>query len=75
MTITATAAQMAKVAGAAYVAVIDPIEKRRHAALDAGATEVGQAFASSLVSVRSGARNRRSTKGRHSATTSRECGV
>jgi threonine dehydrogenase-like Zn-dependent dehydrogenase len=35
--IGAIAAQMAKVAGAAYVAVIDPIEKRRHAALDAGA--------------------------------------
>jgi threonine dehydrogenase-like Zn-dependent dehydrogenase len=31
------AAQMASAAGAAYVAVIDPIEKRRHAALDAGA--------------------------------------
>ena len=35
--IGAIASQMAKVAGAAYVAVIDPIEKRRHAALDAGA--------------------------------------
>lgn len=35
--IGAIAAQMAKVAGAAYVAVIDPIEKRRHAAVDAGA--------------------------------------
>jgi threonine dehydrogenase-like Zn-dependent dehydrogenase len=35
--IGAIAAQMAKVAGAAYVAVIDPIEKRRHAAADAGA--------------------------------------
>src|SRR5215211_5072027 len=31
------AVQMAKAAGAAYVAAIDPIEKRRHAALDAGA--------------------------------------
>ena len=30
------AAQMAKAAGAAYVAVVDPIEKRRHAALEAG---------------------------------------
>jgi threonine dehydrogenase-like Zn-dependent dehydrogenase len=35
--IGAIAAQMAKVAGASYVAVIDPIEKRRHAALEAGA--------------------------------------
>jgi threonine dehydrogenase-like Zn-dependent dehydrogenase len=35
--IGAIAAQMAKIAGAAYVAVIDPIEKRRHAALDVGA--------------------------------------
>jgi threonine dehydrogenase-like Zn-dependent dehydrogenase len=33
------AAQMAKRAGAAYVAVIDPIEKRRDAALSAGADE------------------------------------
>src|SRR5919106_1098409 len=35
--IGAIASQMARAAGAAYVAVIDPIEKRRHAALDAGA--------------------------------------
>jgi threonine dehydrogenase-like Zn-dependent dehydrogenase len=35
--IGAIAAQMAKVAGAAYVAVIDPIEKRRRAAIDSGA--------------------------------------
>ncbi len=33
------AAQMAKLAGASYVAVIDPIEKRRAAALRAGADE------------------------------------
>ncbi|MCL6547585.1 MAG: zinc-binding alcohol dehydrogenase [Alicyclobacillus sp.] len=33
------AAQMARLAGASYVAVIDPIEKRRAAALRAGATE------------------------------------
>jgi threonine dehydrogenase-like Zn-dependent dehydrogenase len=31
------AAQMAKAAGATYVAVVDPIEKRRHAAIEAGA--------------------------------------
>src|ERR671917_234901 len=35
--IGAIAAQMARVAGADYVAVIDPIQKRRHAAVDAGA--------------------------------------
>ena len=35
--IGAIAAQMAKAAGSAYVAVIDPIDKRRHAAVDAGA--------------------------------------
>src|SRR5215212_2253033 len=35
--IGAIAAQMAKVAGAAYVAVIDPIEKRRRAAVESGA--------------------------------------
>jgi len=35
--IGAIAAQMAKAAGALYVAVIDPIEKRRHAAVEAGA--------------------------------------
>jgi threonine dehydrogenase-like Zn-dependent dehydrogenase len=35
--IGAIAAQMARVAGASYVAVIDPIEKRRRAAVDAGA--------------------------------------
>jgi threonine dehydrogenase-like Zn-dependent dehydrogenase len=35
--IGAIAAQMAKVAGAAYVAVIDPIQKRRDAALAVGA--------------------------------------
>ena len=35
--IGAIASQLARAAGAAYVAVIDPIEKRRHAALDAGA--------------------------------------
>jgi len=35
--IGAIAAQMAKVAGAAYVAVIDPIEKRRRAAIESGA--------------------------------------
>jgi threonine dehydrogenase-like Zn-dependent dehydrogenase len=33
------AAQMAKLAGASYVAVIDPIQKRREAALRAGADE------------------------------------
>jgi threonine dehydrogenase-like Zn-dependent dehydrogenase len=37
--IGAITAQMAKAAGAAYVAVIDPIEKRRRAAVDAGAEE------------------------------------
>jgi threonine dehydrogenase-like Zn-dependent dehydrogenase len=35
--IGAIAAQMAKIAGASYVAVIDPIERRRNAALRAGA--------------------------------------
>jgi len=35
--IGAIAAQMAKAAGAAYVAVADPIEKRRRAAIEAGA--------------------------------------
>jgi threonine dehydrogenase-like Zn-dependent dehydrogenase len=35
--IGAIAAQMAKAAGASYVAVIDPIEKRRQAAVEAGA--------------------------------------
>ena len=35
--IGAIAAQMARVAGAPYVAVIDPIEKRRQAAVEAGA--------------------------------------
>ncbi len=35
--IGAIAAQMAKVAGAAYVTVVDPIERRRDAALEAGA--------------------------------------
>ena len=35
--IGAIAAQMAKVAGASYVAVVDPIEKRRQAAIEAGA--------------------------------------
>lgn len=35
--IGAIAAQMAKAAGALYVAVIDPIEKRRQAALESGA--------------------------------------
>src|SRR5215210_3214161 len=35
--IGAIAAQMAKVAGASYVAVIDPIEKRRQGAVEAGA--------------------------------------
>src|SRR5215218_2105157 len=35
--IGAIAAQMAKAAGAAYVAVIDPIQKRRDAAVEAGA--------------------------------------
>lgn len=34
--IGAIAAQMAKAAGASYVAVVDPIEKRRQAALEAG---------------------------------------
>ncbi|QGQ96784.1 zinc-binding alcohol dehydrogenase [Paenibacillus psychroresistens] len=37
--IGAIAAQMAKLAGASYVAVIDPIAKRREAALRAGADE------------------------------------
>lgn len=37
--IGAIAAQMAKLAGASYVAVIDPIQKRRDAALRAGADE------------------------------------
>ncbi|MDR6549005.1 zinc-binding alcohol dehydrogenase [Paenibacillus qinlingensis] len=37
--IGAIAAQMAKLAGASYVAVIDPIQKRREAALRAGADE------------------------------------
>ena len=35
--IGAIAAQMAKVAGASYVAAVDPIEKRRQAAVEAGA--------------------------------------
>jgi threonine dehydrogenase-like Zn-dependent dehydrogenase len=35
--IGAIAAQMAKAAGASYVAVVDPIEKRGHAALESGA--------------------------------------
>ena len=35
--IGAIAAQMAKAAGAGYVAVVDPIEKRRHAAIETGA--------------------------------------
>jgi threonine dehydrogenase-like Zn-dependent dehydrogenase len=35
--IGAIAAQMAKAAGATYVAVVDPIEKRRHAAIETGA--------------------------------------
>ncbi|MZQ86894.1 zinc-binding dehydrogenase [Paenibacillus sp. 5J-6] len=37
--IGAIAAQMAKLAGASYVAVIDPIQKRREAAIRAGADE------------------------------------
>ena len=35
--IGAIAAQMARIAGAAYVAVVDPIQKRRDAAVEAGA--------------------------------------
>lgn len=37
--IGAIAAQMAKAAGASYVAVVDPIEKRRHPAIEAGADD------------------------------------